>query len=162
MAQDATCVHVSTSFNFEVRAEFARAAQLFGPESEKGWAGERWQPKFAYPQPGSDVPGTVFTTQHGPHTSIWVNTLYDVADGRMQYVAVIPGVVATVVDVRLKSEGSDATKVAVTYVRTALDAAVNEDVRRMAEHDAVSGPEWQEAIAALLASQADGKQRESR
>lgn len=144
------CVHLSASFQFEVKASFARTAVLFGPESEKGWAGERWQPKFLYPEPGADVKGAVFTVQHGPHTSVWVNTVYDVAGGKMQYVAIIPGVVATTVDVRLTGEGENKTRVEVSYVRTALDAAANDDVREMSQHDAGSGPEWQEAIEKLL------------
>jgi len=148
------CVHMSTSFHFNVQAPFARTALLFGPESEKGWAGERWQPRFFYPQPGKDTEGAVFTVRHGPHTSIWVNTVYDVSAGRMQYVAIIPGVVATTVDVTLAGTGPDQTRVDVTYVRTALDAAANDDVQGMARHDAVSGPEWQRAIDELLSGAA--------
>ena len=154
MPQESECAHQSASFNFEIHAAFARAASLFGPVSEKAWAGERWQPEFAYPQPGNDIPGAVFTVKHGPHTSIWVNTVYDVAAGRMQYVAVIPSVVATVVDVKLTSEGPELTRTDVTYLRTALDPAANQDVKNMSEHDAISGPEWQQAIAALLAGTA--------
>ena len=151
MPLDAVPVHLTTSFHFEVQAPFSRAALLFGPESEKGWAGETWKPRFLYPQPGRDIEGAVFEIQHGPHTSIWVNTIYDVNGGRMQYVAIIPGVVATTVDVTLAGNGQDQTRVDVTYIRTALDAAANEDVRQMARHDATSGPEWQDAIDGLLA-----------
>ena len=93
--------HTSTSFHFEVPAAFARAALLFGAESEKAWAGKPWQPDFLYPQPAKDQEGAVFTVPHGPHKSIWVNTVYDVEGGRMQYVAIIPDIVATVIDVRL-------------------------------------------------------------
>ncbi|MFZ0305494.1 MAG: hypothetical protein WAL75_22585 [Terracidiphilus sp.] len=153
MPQETECAHASTSFNFDVHASFARTALLFGPISEKGWAGERWQPRFSYPQPGKDIPGAVFTVQHGPHTGIWVNTIYDVTGGRMQYVAIIPGVVATTVDVRLTSEGTNQTGGNVSYVRTALDAAANDDVRGMADHDAVIGPEWEQAIAEVLSNQ---------
>jgi hypothetical protein len=150
MPSTVECVHTRVNFHFDVRAPFSRAALMFGPESEKGWAGESWQPKFLYPQPGSDAEGAVFTVQHGPHTSIWVNTAFDVPGGRMQYVAIIPGVVATTVDVRLTSTGQNQTRVDVTYARTALDAAVNDDVQGMARHDAISGPEWQNAIEGVL------------
>jgi len=63
-------VHVSTSFHFEVQAPFSRTVLLFGPESEKGWAGKNWQPRFFYPVPGKDTVGAVFTVPHSSHTSI--------------------------------------------------------------------------------------------
>jgi hypothetical protein len=139
-------IHVSTSFHFDVHASFSHVALLFGPESEKTWAGKHWQPDLLYPQPAKDSEGAVFTVPHGPHKSIWVNTVYDVAGGRMQYVAVIPDIVATVIDVRLTSMNSSQTAVDVTYTRTALDPESNDDVRLLAQDDGMSGPEWQKAI----------------
>jgi hypothetical protein len=150
MDQIAQPVHLSTRFDFEVDAPFSKTALLFGPESEKSWAGEHWKPIFSYPQPGKDTEGAVFTVAHGAHTSIWVNTLYDVAGGRMQYVAIIPQVVATVVDVKLTSLDASKTRVDVTYTRTALDPAANSNVRDLARHDSVSGPEWGKAIRTSL------------
>ncbi|MHB1700719.1 MAG: hypothetical protein ACYCSN_11420 [Acidobacteriaceae bacterium] len=150
-------VHVNTSFSFSVSAPFARTALLFGPESEKSWAGDSWQPRFFYPKPDADIEGAVFTVQHGPHTSIWVNTVYDVSGGRMQYVAIIPEVVATTIDVQLTSAGQYQTQVDVTYVRTALDTAANDDVRGMARHDAISGPEWKRGIEGLLSASASSR-----
>jgi hypothetical protein len=43
--------HVTNSFDFEIAAPFARLAPLFGPEAERAWAGEHWDPVFLYPQP---------------------------------------------------------------------------------------------------------------
>ena len=69
VAQSASLpAHVSNSFQFVVRAPLNRAAPLFGPEGERCWAGQHWNPEFLYPQPGKDVQGAVFTVQHGPHT----------------------------------------------------------------------------------------------
>jgi hypothetical protein len=146
MQTPAQPVHLTTSFHFDVHAPFARVALLFGPESEKTWAGPRWQPQFLYPLPAHDTQGAVFTVPHGPHTSIWVNTLYDVTAGRMQYVAIIPNIVANVIDVRVTATNPPQTAVDVTYTRTALDPAANEDVRSLAQHDAAAGPEWQTSI----------------
>ena len=144
--QSAEPVHIITSFHFEVYAPFSRVALLFGPESEKIWAGKDWQPEFLYPRPAKDSQGAVFTVPHGPHKSIWVNTVYDVTGGIMQYVAIIPDIVATVIDVRLTSINSSQTAVDVTYTRTALDPEANDDVRSLAHHDGESGPEWQTSI----------------
>ncbi len=87
---DTPLAHVRNSFHFVVPAPLNRASAFFGPEGERCWAGEQWNPVFLYPQPAEDVEGAVFTVQHGPHKSVWVNTLFDQAGGRMQYVSFIP------------------------------------------------------------------------
>jgi hypothetical protein len=150
MQQSAAPLHLSTSFQFEVDAPFSKTSLLFGPESEKTWAGEHWQPRFLYPRPGGDTVGAVFTVSRGSHPSIWVNTIYDVTGGKMQYVAIVPQIVATVIDVKVTSLSSARTRVDVVYTRTALDPSANDDVRDLAHHDSLSGPEWQKAIQESL------------
>jgi hypothetical protein len=142
--------HVRNRFEFVVQAPLHRAAPLFGPEGERCWAGPQWNPEFLYPQPGRDVEGAVFTVQRGSHPSVWVSTLFDLAEGRMQYVSFLVGRVVSTVDVRLTPLDSSSTRAEVTYARTALDAAANEDVRAMGVSDRESGPHWQEAIARCL------------
>jgi hypothetical protein len=145
-------MHVSHSFQLIVNAPLSRAAILFGPDGERCWAGPRWNPEFLYPQPGKDVQGAVFTIQHGPHKSVWVNTLFDPAGGRMQYVSFIPGRLVSIVDVRLTSVEPSSTRVEVAYARTALDAAANDDVEALGKSDRESGPEWQQAIESCLST----------
>ena len=142
--------HVSNTFHLVVRAPLSRAATLFGPEGERCWAGPHWNPEFVYPQPGKDVQGAVFTVQHGPQRAVWVNTVFDIAGGRMQYVSFIPDTLVFTVDVRLTSIDAAHTSVEVTYARTALDVAVNDEVEAMGTRDRESGPEWQEAIEKCL------------
>jgi hypothetical protein len=149
-AQPSEVVHVSNSFHFEVAAPMERVVPLFGPEGERGWAGKHWNPEFLYPQPAKDVQGAVFQVQHGPHKSVWVNTVFDLHAGRMQYVAFIDDVVATTVDVKLTAMDSGHTNVAVTYTRTALRTEANDDVRAMGESDRESGPDWQKSIEKCL------------
>ncbi|HEY6374652.1 MAG TPA: hypothetical protein VIX90_03915 [Edaphobacter sp.] len=146
----AALAHVSNSFRFIVQVPLGRIAPLFGPDAERSWAGKHWDPEFLYPQPAKDIQGAVFTIQHGPHKAIWINTLFDLAAGRMQYVYVIPGVLATTVDVKLTPVDASATTVDVTYVRTALQADSNDKVQAMGEHDSKSGPEWQQGIEGWL------------
>jgi hypothetical protein len=143
-------VHVSNSFAFTVHAPLNRAAILFGPEGERCWAGEGWNPEFLYPQPGKDVQGAVFTVRHGPHKSVWVNTVFDTVEGRMQYVSFTLDAVVSTIDVRLTPVDPSSTRVEVTYARTALDAAANDDVEALGKRDRESGPEWQQAIAKCL------------
>jgi hypothetical protein len=149
----ASPVHVSNSFHFVVPAPLSRAAALFGPEGERCWAGEHWNPEFLYPKPAKDIQGAVFTVQHGPHRSVWVNTLFDPLGGRMQYVSFIPDALVFTVDVHLSTLTPSTTEVEVTYVRTALDATVNEDVVAMGKSDGESGPHWQQAIEGCLAAE---------
>jgi hypothetical protein len=142
--------HVSNTFHLVVRAPLSRAATLFGPEGERCWAGPDWNPEFVYPQPGKDVQGAVFTVQPGAHRAVWVNTVFDTAVGRMQYVSFIPETLVFTVDVRLTVLDPTHTSVEVTYARTALDAAVNDEVEAMGTRDRESGPEWQAAIEKCL------------
>jgi hypothetical protein len=153
VAQSEAPAHVRNSFQFVVAAPLGRAAGLFGPEGERCWAGPHWNPEFLHPQPAQDIEGAVFTVQHGPHKSVWVNTVFDLAGGRMQYVSFIPDTLVSTVDVRLATLTPSTTKVEVTYVRTALDAAANEDVLAMGKRDAGNGPEWQKAIEDSLGAE---------
>jgi len=147
--------HVSNSFQFLVRAHLGSAATLFGPDGERSWAGEDWNPQFLHPQPGKDIQGAVFTVQQGRHKSVWINTVFDVAGGRMQYVSFVPDTRVSMVDVRLTSVDPSATSVEVTYVRTALDASANDEVQALGQSDRKKGPHWQEAIETYLREQRD-------
>jgi len=152
MTPAAAPVHTVNTFRFQLAAPVARVAPLFGPEGERCWAGKHWDPHFVYPQPARDTEGAVFTVQHGPHTSVWVNTVFDLAAGRMQYVSVIDGVVLSVIDVRLATIDASRTSVEVSYARTALDPIHNDDVTAMGAADRDSGPHWQQSIEPCLSA----------
>jgi hypothetical protein len=150
MSSTTAPVHITNSFDFEIAAPIARIAPLFAPEAERAWAGKHWNPEFIYPQPAKDIQGAVFTIQHASHKAVWITTLFDPQGGRMQYVYFIPDKLVTTVDVALHSIGSSHTAVHVTYTRTALDPAANEDVKAMGDNDRSSGPEWQKSIEGCL------------
>ena len=69
----------------------------------------------------------------------------------MQYVSFIPGALVSTVDVQLTPLSLASTRVEVTYARTALDVATNEDVEAMGKRDRESGQDWQQAIDKCLA-----------
>lgn len=69
--------HVSDTSHFGIGAPLDRLVPLFGPEAERCGAGKHWNPEFLYPRPARDIQGAVFQVQHGLHTSVWVNTLFD-------------------------------------------------------------------------------------
>jgi hypothetical protein len=146
----AELAHVTNIFHFDIAAPVARLAPLFGPEAERSWAGKHWNPEFLYPLPAKDTEGAVFRVQHGQHTSVWVNTLFDLSAGRMQYVAFIDDVVVTTIDVKLTPIDPSRTTVEVTYTRTALRPDANDDVRALGSDDRDSGPDWQKSIEKCL------------
>ena len=147
---------VSNRFEFMVKASMERVAPLFGPEGERCWAGARWDPKFVYPQPAKDEQGAVFRVLHGGLKSVWVNTVFDLAGGRMQYVAMVSEAMVSMIDVRLSAAGTKVTRVEVNYARTALDVGLNEHVKALGAQDRESGPDWAKAIAGCLAKQDGG------
>ena len=144
--------HVSNSFHFHLSASLARVAPLFGPEGERCWGGQHWDPHFLYPQPAADTAGAVFTIHRPPHNSLWITTVFDLAAGRMQYVSVVPGVLISLIDVRLTPIDATRTAVEVTYARTALDSSASDEVTAMGATDRESGPHWQQAIEACLST----------
>jgi len=143
--------HVVNSFTFEIAAPMKQVAPLFAPEAERSWAGNDWNPVFAYPQPGRDIEGAVFTTKHGALTTVWVNTLFNIESGHMQYVAIVPDKFAMTVDVQVTAPTATRTAVKVTYTRTALTPAANDQVRQLGDQDKSSAPEWQHSIESALA-----------
>lgn len=146
----AELAHVSNTFQFQVAGALERLAPLFGPEGERKWAGEHWNPEFLYPRPAKDIQGAVFRVEHGQHASIWVNTIFDLARGRMQYVSFLDTVAVTTIDVSLVPSDKSHTVVTVTYTRTAVLPAANDDVRALGDKDRDSGPDWQRAIEDFL------------
>ena len=143
-------VHVNNTFRFEVAAPVGRVAPLFGPEAERRWAGEHWNPEFIHPQPARDIQGAVFRIKHGSHTSVWVNTFFDLDNGRMQYVSFTDGAFVTTVNVILTSLDPSHTAVQVTYVRTALEPAANDEVLSLGNTDRNRGPDWKKSIEECL------------
>jgi hypothetical protein len=150
-AATAPLLHLTTSFDLLVHASYAEAAPLFGPEGERAWAGKHWNPEFIHPLLAVDSEGAVFTIQHGPMKAVWVNTAFDLEARHFQYVYFLPDILVTTIDVRFEPVGPDATKVHVTYARTALTAEGNEHVAQMTEGDKSAGKDWQQAIDAYLA-----------
>lgn len=140
-------------FEFVAHGPYPQVFPLFGAEKERVWAGKDWDPTFVYPNPANDVQGAVFTISHGHATTVpWVNTAFDPQSGHVQYVYVVSDTMTTLIDIHIAPQDANNTKVKVMYERTALRAAGDERVRRMAEHDRKSGPEWGEQINSYLAT----------
>ena len=143
-------LHTDETFEFRVEAPPRAAFELFGAEREREWA-PGWSPRFFWPAPAQDRAGMVFAVEHAGQSAIWVNSAFDPDAGHVQYVYVLPAVVATLIDIRVAPEGAG-TRVQVRYERTALSEGAQERVAHLAAHDRSAGPEWSHHIAQALAA----------
>jgi len=146
--------HARTEFEFTIHAPYAFAAPLFGADRERVWASDNWNPKFLYPQPGRDIEGSVFLVSHGHRHATWVNTVFDLQQGHVQYVYFIPDAMVTLIDIHLSRANAATTKVSVAYERTALRASANEHVRELGDADRNSGKTWGDDIERYLSAHA--------
>ncbi len=92
-----------------------------------------------------------FGSSIGHHSSIWVNTAFDLAAGHIQYAYVLNDAMATLIDIHLTRESAEKTGVTVVYERTALMPEANEHVQHFAKGDERAGKEWEEAINGYFA-----------
>ncbi|MBV8280163.1 MAG: hypothetical protein JO170_33550 [Verrucomicrobia bacterium] len=143
-------VHVRTEFEITVHAPCRVAFSLFGPDGERSWAGSDWNPQIVYPSPAADIQGTVFTVKHGSHHAVWINTLFDVESHHIQYAYFIAEVMVTTINLTLFHLDSGNTKVSVSYERTALSVAANEQVQQFGAADRARGADWEKAINLYL------------
>lgn len=142
-------VHTEEKFAFTARGRMEDVAPLFGADKEREWS-PAWNPKFIHPLPATDEQGMVFTMAHDHLKATWVNSEFDLKNGKIQYVYTIPDALVTVITLRLQPDGGQ-TRVQVAYDRTALSAEADAHVRHMAEGDRESGPEWEKEVNAYLA-----------
>ncbi len=95
--------HTRTEFKFTVDAPFEQTAPLFGANEERKWSPD-WNPQFVYPVPAQDQQGMVFRVDHPHHSSVWVNTAFDLTTGHIQYAYVLNEAMTTLIDIHLTRE----------------------------------------------------------
>ena len=140
--------HTEEKFGFTANGTMEQVGPLFGADKERLWA-PTWEPQFVYPLPAADLEGMVFRVAHGNQKAIWVNTEFDLKNGRVGYAYVIPDALVTVIRLKLTPLGNQ-TRVEVEYERTALNAEAEAHVRHMAESDRNSGVEWEKQVNGYL------------
>jgi len=138
-------LHVSNTFEFDVKEPLPQVAPLFGAHRERVWA-EGWEPQFVYPQPAADQQGSVFQVSHGAHKSTWITTIFDPEKGHIQYAYFVPEAMAVLINIHLSVGPRYGTHVQVRYDRTALSPELNEHIRHQGEQDAKSAEEWRTSI----------------
>jgi hypothetical protein len=142
--------HSERTFEFLAEAPLIEVAPLFGAHKEREWA-PHWDPCFIRPAPAEDRPGMVFTVSGAHGTAIWINTCFELQNGRVQYAYVLESAMTTLITLNLTPRG-ECTHVAVSYERTALQPRADAWVARMADQDSRAGAEWSAQINAYLRS----------
>jgi hypothetical protein len=143
--------HVRTDFSFRVDAPYAVVAPLFGAHEERRWAPD-WAPRFIHPQPVADIEGAVFVVDNDP-PMVWINTIFDLAAGRVQYANFANGSLVTRIDIAIEGRAPASTEVRVSYERTSLDPSADDQLPHLAAADRKKAEEWASEIRACLQSQ---------
>ncbi len=145
---DRECAHSERTFEFTAEAPLSEVAPLFGAHKERAWSPD-WDPCFIWPARAEDRPGMVFTVSGAHGTAIWINTCFELQNGRVQYAYVLDSAMTTLITLTITPRGEH-THVAVSYERTALEPRADAWVARMADQDAKAGREWRAQINAYL------------
>jgi hypothetical protein len=139
------------SFTIALNGPVAGVTPLFGPVREAEWAPE-WSPRFIHPAQGAQEEGVVFTTSGHSKDRLWLLTAYDVREGRVEYVVVIPALTASEIKIRVVPDGEKHCKATITYRRSALTPEGNEEVAKLdADWAKEQRIHWEKAINAALA-----------
>ena len=141
------------SFTISLNGPVADVTPLFGPVRETEWAPE-WSPHFIHPAQGAQEEGIVFTTTSGHSKDrLWLLTVYDVTEGRVEYVVVTPALVAGQIKIRVVPDGGQQCKATITYRRSALTPEGNEEVAKLdADWAKEQRIHWEKAINGTLAN----------
>jgi hypothetical protein len=111
---------VSRSYTQHLDAPPEDVFPLICPVREKEWL-EGWEYQMVYSESGLAEQGCMFKTQlHGQPETIWTITRHDEAEGVVEFWRVTPGVVATILLVKLEPAGEGKALAHVTYTFTGL------------------------------------------
>jgi hypothetical protein len=140
------------SFTIGLNGPDADVTPLFGPVREAEWAPE-WSPRFIHPAQGAQEDGVVFTTTTGPGKDrLWLLTTYDIKEGKVEYVVVIPALTASESKIRIVPDGEQRCKATITYRCSALTPEGNGEVAKLDAHWAREQQiHWERAINEALA-----------
>ena len=140
------------SFTIGLNGSVADVTPLFGPVRETEWAPD-WSPRFIHPARGVQREGVVFTTTGGHGADrLWLLTTYEAGNGRVEYVVIMPALMASEIKIRVVPDGKQHCKATITYRRSALAPEGNEEVAKLDAHWAEQQQiHWEKAINETLA-----------
>jgi hypothetical protein len=117
-------VQAIRSFTIALNAPPDVATLPFGPVAEQGWDSD-WRPRFVFPAVPEDREGAVFTIDHGS-LQTWLLQTWDMRNHIVRYVAFDPGVKLSEITIRVSPQGAGRSQAVVTYRRTGLSSAGDE------------------------------------
>jgi hypothetical protein len=151
-ARPAALEQRTQSFTIMLKGAVADVTPFFGPVREAEWA-PTWTPRFIHPAEGAQREGVVFTTTSADGKErLWLLTTYDVKEGRVEYVFVVPGFTANEVKIQVLPDGERQCKATITYRHSALSPEGNKEVAKLDVHWAEQQRvHWETAINQALA-----------
>jgi hypothetical protein len=104
---------------------------LLCPVREAEWL-PGFKARMIYSDSGLAEPNCVFTTSRaGEPDTVWTITVHDRESGRVEFLRVTPGLVATHIVVQLRNQSDTQSTAEITYVHTALAPAGEEHIERL-------------------------------
>ena len=110
---------VSRSFTQHLCAPADQVFPLLCPVREREWVKD-WRPKLVISESGVAEPGCIFVTPGIPEDALWLMTVHDPEDHRLEILKIIPGMVIGTINVALAADGESACAADITYAYTAL------------------------------------------
>jgi len=100
----------------------SEAMPLFTPKGEEAWVPD-WKPDYITPDTGETCKEMLFITSHGDEATYWTCMDWQPEDGHVRYLRLTPASRIGFVDVLCQADGSDKTRVRVTYQLHALSSS---------------------------------------
>ena len=140
-----SAVTVKATLVLHLAGAAAAAFPLFDPVHESKWD-PSWKPELTST---SIAEGLVFFTDDERGRATWLLDSYEPGALQIRYV-VFSQTVLDRIDIALKPDGTNRSIARVTYTRTALDPAADEQVRRFGYTFPSQAPHWEAAINGVL------------
>jgi hypothetical protein len=109
---------VTRSYTQSLIAPPDQVFPLLCPVREAEWV-NGWHPRMVITSSGLAEPDCVFVTAAGPQEAIWIVTLHDPADHRLELAKIIPGIVVGKIVIQIARSG-DGSTADISYSFTSL------------------------------------------
>ncbi|MDH3743079.1 MAG: hypothetical protein OER56_15930 [Hyphomicrobiales bacterium] len=132
----------------------SEAMPLFTPKGEEAWVPD-WKPDYITPETGETCKEMLFITSHGDEMTYWTCMDWQPEQGHVRYLRLTPASRVGFVDVLCQEDGSNKTRVRVTYQLHALSSSGHTYLNEMTQ-DVFMGmiDEWQQLIAGNVQARA--------
>ena len=110
---------VSRSFTQHLCAPADTVFPLLCPVREMEWVND-WRPKLVVTDSGVAEPGCIFVTPGIPEDALWLMTVHDPIEHRLEIIKVIPGMVIGTITVTIAADGDAVCTADINYAYTAL------------------------------------------